>query len=96
MKIPADHPCLAGHFPGHPVVPAVVLLDCVAQALSAALGRTAVLSGIPSAKFLSPLAPDQDFTIELHIEPERGTARFRCVAGGLERVQGRLEYRHDA
>lgn len=89
-----DHPCLAGHFPGNPVVPAVVLLDCVAQALRAALGRPAMLSGIRSAKFLSPIAPGEKFSIELQIETERNSARFRCVAGGHERVQGRLEYRH--
>lgn len=95
MKIAADHPCLAGHFPGHPVAPAVVLLDCVVQALSAALGRAAALSAIPSAKFLGPLAPDEEFGIELQIETERARARFRCVVNGQERVQGRLEYRHD-
>lgn len=96
MKIPADHPCLAGHFPGNPVVPAVVLLDSVAQALTAALGRAVTLSAIPSAKFLAPLAPGEAFGIELQIEAGRATARFRCVVNGQERVQGRLEYRDGA
>lgn len=93
MKIPVDHPSLAGHFPGNPVVPAVVLLDCVAQALSAALGHAVTLSGIPSAKFLSPLAPGEEFSVELQIETGRNSARFRCVAGVRELTLGRLEYR---
>jgi 3-hydroxymyristoyl/3-hydroxydecanoyl-(acyl carrier protein) dehydratase len=96
MKIPADHPCLAGHFPGNPVVPAVVLLDCVARALNTALGRAVMVSAIPSAKFLGPLAPGEEFGIELVIETGSATARFRCVVNGQERVQGRLEYRDGA
>ena len=33
FTIPDDHPSLPGHFPGHPVVPGVVLLDRVLQAI---------------------------------------------------------------
>ena len=31
--ISADHPSLPGHFPGHPIVPGVVLLDRVLEAI---------------------------------------------------------------
>jgi 3-hydroxymyristoyl/3-hydroxydecanoyl-(acyl carrier protein) dehydratase len=33
--IAADHPALAGHFPGYPIVPGAVLLDEVLHALDA-------------------------------------------------------------
>lgn len=89
-RIPADHPCLPGHFPGHPIVPAVVLLEQVELALRAALGAGVRLSGLPSVKFLHPLAPGTPFEIRLDIDA--ATARFQCSAEGRELAQGRLEY----
>jgi len=62
--VPASHASLAGHFPGQPVVPAVVLLDNVLTAIQTR-GAFALLS-IPSAKFLKPVLPDE--RIELRIE----------------------------
>jgi 3-hydroxymyristoyl/3-hydroxydecanoyl-(acyl carrier protein) dehydratase len=88
--IPPDHPCLPGHFPGRPIVPAVVLLEHVELALRRALGDTARLRGLPNVKFLHPLAPGVAFDVVLHIEA--GSARFRCVAAGSELAAGKLEY----
>lgn len=62
LRIGADHPALAGHFPGHPVVPGVVLLERVAAALAAWRGQCVARL---DAKFLQPLAPDEDAWIEL-------------------------------
>lgn len=89
------HPCLAGHFPGNPVVPAVVLLECVSRALGDALGQPAHLTALPTVKFLKPLRPEQEFSIEMQIEPDHSAARFRLTAQGIELAQGRLEYAHD-
>jgi 3-hydroxymyristoyl/3-hydroxydecanoyl-(acyl carrier protein) dehydratase len=64
ILVPANHPALAGHFPGQPLVPAVVLLDAVLAEI-----RTHgdfVLRTIPAVKFLHPVLPDE--TIELRIQ----------------------------
>jgi 3-hydroxymyristoyl/3-hydroxydecanoyl-(acyl carrier protein) dehydratase len=56
FTVPPDHPALAGHFPGRPVVPGVVLLDEVAAAIRGATPgvRIARLAGV---KFHAPLEP---------------------------------------
>jgi 3-hydroxymyristoyl/3-hydroxydecanoyl-(acyl carrier protein) dehydratase len=53
--VPADHPAFAGHFPWRPIVPGVVLLDKLVQAVTASGGVR--VAGIASAKFLSPVGP---------------------------------------
>ena len=92
-SIPADHPCLTGHFPGQPIVPAVVLLEQVEFALRQALGATARLNGLPNVKFLNPLAPGVAFEVLLQIGA--GSARFRCVADNGELAAGKLEYSNE-
>ena len=55
--VPADHPALAGHFPGRPIVPGVVLLDrSLLLAGSLAPGRRWCIA---QAKFLRPVAPGE-------------------------------------
>ena len=64
FEIPADHPCLPGHFPGRPIVPGVVVLDRVLAAIEARHGALGALR-MPQVKFLQPLLPEQTARIEL-------------------------------
>jgi 3-hydroxymyristoyl/3-hydroxydecanoyl-(acyl carrier protein) dehydratase len=95
--IPADHPALAGHFPGYPITPGVVLLNQVAQACGL-WQPTARITAWPQVKFVSPLLPQEAYVIRL-TPTASGTARFtlhvdtRLVASGqftfeLEGAQG--------
>lgn len=56
FSIAADHPSLAGHFPGHPVVPGVVVLERVVEAIEAGHGPLGALR-LPQVKFVRPLLP---------------------------------------
>src|ERR1044072_1501535 len=67
LRMGADHPSLAGHFPGNPIVPGVVLLDHVQQAASRWLGYAVKVIAVPQAKFVQPLLPEQSARIELRL-----------------------------
>jgi 3-hydroxyacyl-[acyl-carrier-protein] dehydratase len=68
VRIPSNHPSLAGHFPGRPVVPAVVLLDCVLSEAERWLGTAPVATGLTQAKFTAPLLPEQTVQLELTLQ----------------------------
>jgi 3-hydroxymyristoyl/3-hydroxydecanoyl-(acyl carrier protein) dehydratase len=57
FAIAADHPSLAGHFPGHPVVPGVLVLDHALLALQRLCGQE--IATIQQVKFKSALLPDE-------------------------------------
>jgi acyl-coenzyme A synthetase/AMP-(fatty) acid ligase len=89
FDIRADHPAFDGHFPGQPILPGVVLLSLVMQALDREpalrepLGATPV---IDSVKFLAPVRPGARLVVHL-AAAGRGVGFEvldgpRCVARG--------------
>ena len=72
------HPSLPGHFPGDPIVPGVVLLDRVVEAIEAQAGPLRRLR-LPQVKFLQPLRPGEPARVDLAGEAPRW--RFRVLRG---------------
>lgn len=66
FTIAADHPCLPGHFPGRPLVPGVVLLERVLEAIEMEHGALGPLR-LPQVKFLQPLLPGEEARVELEL-----------------------------
>jgi len=62
FQIPAQHPCLSGHFPEHPIVPGVVLLEQVEKLLKQHLPEWAILE-VSQTKFLEVALPDEEIEI---------------------------------
>ncbi len=84
LSVPAGHPALAGHFPGNPVVPGVVLLDHVASAVEkAGFGS---IKRFASAKFVSPLRPEAEVALRLQVEDCR--VRFTIADGDRTILRG--------
>jgi len=77
--IPSDHPSLPGHFPGRPVVPGVVVLDRVIDAIEARHGPVGALR-LPQVKFVQPLLPGE--AAEIALEGEAPRWRFRVTRQG--------------
>ena len=75
--IAADHPSLAGHFPSNPIVPGVVIVEEVIRRFAEGRPESRVI-GIPVVKFLTPLRPDQPFTLRF-TESGVGGIRFECI-----------------
>lgn len=86
LAIPADHPAYAGHFPGRPITPGVVLLDQAQLAIEAASG--ARLSGLAMAKFLSPAGPGMPLRLEYTLTANG--VRFEIDSAGAKIASGRF------
>jgi 3-hydroxymyristoyl/3-hydroxydecanoyl-(acyl carrier protein) dehydratase len=57
VSVPASHPGFAGHFPGSPVLPGVVQIGLVLEALGEAGAAPPRVAGIPSVRFRAVVVP---------------------------------------
>lgn len=87
LIVTTDHPALPGHFPGHPIVPGVVILERIVADLAARTGARAV--GVKRMKFTRPLAPGEEFSVEWG-EPQKGGVRFSVKVGAEMLASGQL------
>jgi len=102
LKIAPDHPSLAGHFPGQPIVPGVVLLDLVISALAQQAGFTELIEApgmlaISSCKFLAPVLPGANLSLALTLELASKSVAFRLEQTGQLVASGsiKVESPHD-
>ena len=72
IAIGSDHPSLAGHFPGNPIVPGVVLLDEAIAAIGRSRGQPFASFRLASIKFLHPVVPPAKLTVRHRSGPSVG------------------------
>jgi 3-hydroxymyristoyl/3-hydroxydecanoyl-(acyl carrier protein) dehydratase len=89
LTFAADHPTYAGHFPGAPILPAVVLLDATLRQIEQSYDRRASRWTVAAAKFQSAVRPGEALTLE-HEQLPNGSIRFAIRTGGRAVATGVL------
>ena len=93
---------LAGHFPGRPIMPGVLMLEAMAQAGAVAVlsqeenrGKLALFAGIDDVRFKRLVVPGDELELTCEIERLRGpVGRGKATAkvGGELAVRGTLMF----
>ncbi len=86
--VSVNEPHFAGHFPGQPIMPGVLIIEALAQtgavaALSLAeyRGRIALFAGIDGVRFRRMVVPGDTLRLETTFEKmRRGVGKARAVA----------------
>ena len=86
FAIPADHPSLPGHFPGHPIIPGVLLLAEVFALLATAHPGLRV-AGLLHAKFLRPVRPGEAMALASEAKGD-GRVEFTGLVGAERALRG--------
>ena len=70
-NVSANEPFFAGHFPGRPVMPGVLIVEALAQTAGILMGDESgmipMFMGIDKARFRSPVTPGDQLRLEVEV-----------------------------
>lgn len=90
-NVSVNEPHFQGHFPGHPVMPGVLIIEALAQAAAVLTyvtmktsypeGTLFLFAGIDGARFKRPVEPGDQLRLEATMDRvKRGVGKFTCRA----------------
>ena len=90
-NVSVNEPHFQGHFPGHPVMPGVLIIEALAQAAAVLTyvtmktsypeGTLFLFAGIDGARFKRPVEPGDQLLLEATMDRvKRGVGKFTCRA----------------
>jgi 3-hydroxyacyl-[acyl-carrier-protein] dehydratase len=80
LRFAGDEEFFAGHFPGNPILPAVVQIAAASYFASELTGQDLRVAEVPRAKFMHPTGPGQDLDLALQLgETDNGQLRARAT-----------------
>jgi 3-hydroxyacyl-[acyl-carrier-protein] dehydratase len=86
LLVDGQNPLFAGHFPAHPILPGVLIIEAVAQTAAVMLGsetpaaaESALLAAVNRFKFFRPVSPGMQLRIETRLLTRAG--RMACIEG---------------
>jgi 3-hydroxyacyl-[acyl-carrier-protein] dehydratase len=93
---------LAGHFPGRPIMPGVLMVEALAQTGAVAVlsqeenrGKLALFAGIDDVRFKRIVSPGDELTLSCELETVRGPVgrgKARATVGDELAVRGTLTF----
>lgn len=97
-----NEPFFAGHFPGHPVMPGVLIIEALAQCGAVAIlsvpenkGKIAFFGGIKNARFKQQVKPGDVLELSCELTAQRGPVGFGTAVAkvnGKVAAQGELTF----
>lgn len=97
-----NEPFFAGHFPGEPVMPGVLIVEALAQTGAVAIlsqpdfkGKTAYFGAINNARFKQKVVPGDVLMLELEIVKQKGPVGIgtaKATVNGKVAVQAELTF----
>ena len=89
-NVSVNEPFFQGHFPGHPVMPGVLIIEAMAQSAAvlvvetlgpAARGKVVYFMSVEGAKFRRPVVPGDQLRVHVTKDRNRGNVwKFNAVA----------------
>ena len=101
-NVSSNEPFFQGHFPGHPIMPGVLIMEALAQVGAVVIlkmpeyaGHLALVAGLDDVKFKRQVVPGDQLRLEVELIKLRktfGVAQGKAYVGEVLAAEGTLKF----